>query len=130
MLSLNEYFKNLSKTPFLGDITTKNVLVYEGRLSGIVDVDEMCYGDPLFTIGLTNMALLNMEADTKYIDFWLDEIRASDIQRKAVTFYTLLFCADFMGEQGMKFDNDNNVRVDPDSVKRLSLIFDRLHKQV
>ena len=30
----------------------------------------------------------------------------NDIQRKALTFYTLLYCIDFMGERGEKFNND------------------------
>ena len=35
--------------PFLDDLTTKNVLVDGGRLSGVVDVDVVCFGDPLAT---------------------------------------------------------------------------------
>ncbi len=123
MSLLEEYFVNVPLTAFLGDITTKNVLVHEGQLYGIIDVDEMCYGDSLFVIGLTNMALLAMGADTNYIDYWLDEIKAGEIQRKAVMFYTLLFCVDFMGEQGMKFDNGNTAAINQNSIKRLNSIF-------
>lgn len=119
MNSLREYFVKVEPTPFLDDITTKNVLIHEGKLSGIVDIDEICYGDPLLVIGLTNMALLGMEADTKYIGFWLDEINANEIQRKVVKFYTLLYCLDFMGEQGMQFSNDNVV---PYNQKKVDLL--------
>jgi len=123
---LKEYFMNVKLITFLGDITTKNVLVYKGGLSGIVDVDEICYGDSLAVIGLTNMALLKMEADTNYIDYWLDEMSANETERKSVIFYTLLFCADFMGEQGMRFDNGNNVPVNKNTIELLNTIYIRL----
>ena len=97
--------------------------INNGELSGIVDVDEICYGDPLFVIGLTNMALLSMQADTKYIDYWLDEIGATDEQRRAVMHYTLLFCVDFMGEQGMLFGNDNTILYNEETATFLSSLY-------
>jgi len=126
MYSLQEYFRKVQPIPFLDDISTKNVLIHKGKLSGIVDIDEICYGDPLLVIGLTNMALLAMETDTKYTDFWLDEINANNIQRKAVTFYTLLYCIDFMGEQGMRFGNDSTVSYNQKKVDLLKSIFNKL----
>ena len=43
---------------FLDDATTKNVLVGRGRLVGIVDLDAVCYGDPLYWLALTETAVL------------------------------------------------------------------------
>lgn len=123
---LTVYFMNVKPTAFLNDITTKNVLINDGKLAGIVDIDEMCYGDPLLTVGLTKMALLIAEADTDYIDFWLDEMNATDIERQAVRFYTLLFCFDFMSEQGMRFDNGKEVIRDKIIIDRLSYYFNYL----
>lgn len=117
------YLANVKPVVFLDDISTKNVLIRNGKLVGIVDIDEMGYGDPLAVVGLMNMALLAMDADTKYIDYWLDEIHATAIQRKAVTFYTLLSCIDFMGERGMKFDNGKVVPVDQKEVELFNSIY-------
>ena len=57
MYSLEEYFLQVSPTAFLDDISTKNVRIHEGKFAGIVDVDEICYGDRLLVVALTNMAL-------------------------------------------------------------------------
>ena len=38
---------------FLDDLTTKNVLVENGILQGLIDFDFVCCGDPLFWLGLT-----------------------------------------------------------------------------
>jgi len=123
MSTLEDYFADIVPVAFLDDITTKNVLIHDGKLAGIVDVDEICYGDPLLVIGLTHMALLAMGADTIYIDYWLDEVRANAVQRKTITFYTLLFCIDFMGEQGMRFDNGNVVSVNQEKAALLKTIY-------
>lgn len=44
----------LPPLPFLHDTTTKNVIVTpEGTFSGIVDVDDLCFGDPRYVAALT-----------------------------------------------------------------------------
>ena len=123
---LNEYFANVPPTAFCGDITTKNVLIHNGKLSGIVDVDEICFGDPLFVIGLTNAALMCTESDTTYIDYWLNEISAGEAERKAVTLYTSLFCVDFMGEKGTRFDNGNTVQINKKTIDILNSVYFKL----
>ncbi len=64
------YLLAVQPTPFLDDITTKYVLIHDGALSGIVDTDAVCFGDPLFTLALTTMALLAAGHDTQYTDHW------------------------------------------------------------
>ena len=130
MRGFEDYFAGIKPTPFLDDITTKNVLIHNGKLSGIVDVDYICYGDALKVVGLANMALLATQADTVYIDYWLSEIGADETQRKAVTLYTLLTCIDFMSEQGMQFDNGNSVSVNRERTELLNAVFNKLMKEL
>ncbi len=98
------YLQSVRPVPFLDDTTTKNVIVNQGTLSGIVDTDEVCFGDPLFTLGLTDMALLSLGADTDYVGYWLDAIDASRQQRAIVAVYSLVFCLGFMSELGQVFN--------------------------
>ena len=100
----DNYFAACRPTPFLDDVTLKNVLVHDGRLSGIVDVDQVCFGDPLFTVALTRMSVLSAGLDSRYIGYWLDACGATDQQRRVLDFYTLLFCVDFMSEVGQRFN--------------------------
>jgi hypothetical protein len=58
--SFGRHFAAIAPRPFMDDTTTKNVIVHEGRLAGIVDVDALCFGDPLFTVGLTRASLLEL----------------------------------------------------------------------
>jgi aminoglycoside phosphotransferase (APT) family kinase protein len=93
--------------PFLHDTTTKNVIVdNSGGFSGIVDVDDLCFGDPRYAVALTLASLTSMRAPTAYVDCWM--AAAGFSADRIFHLYALLFIADFMSEQGQVFNG--NVR--------------------
>lgn len=120
------YCMTIQPRPFLDDTTTKNVLVHDGRLSGIVDVDVVCFGDPLWTVALTQMALLSRGHDLDYIAYWRDALDLNDEQRAVLRFYTAVFCLDFMGEVGQVFNKAQAEPVDQQYVQRLITLFKEL----
>ncbi len=122
---MKEYLDAVRPIPYLDDISTKNLLIYEGKVSGIIDIDWIGLGDKLTFVALTKVALLNMDLDTKYIDYLLDEIHPNKPEYKAFVFYCLLYCVDFMGERGMQF-LDKKIPINESIVKRLNDIFDIL----
>ena len=124
------YFSQVKPKCFLDDITTKNVIVHDGKLSGIVDVDFVCFGDNLFTIALTRMSLLNTGFDLDYIDYWCDASDLREEQREVLQFYTALFCVDFMGEIGQAFNKEKPPLVKAEDIQRLGGILDALLHQV
>jgi len=126
MKLFTKYFDKVCPTPFLDDITTKNVLIHNGQLSGIVDIDEICCGDPFLTLGLTHMALLLNGEKTDYIQYWLTAARATQEQKYCELFYALVFCVDFMGEQGMSFANGVQVKLNEKKIAQLESIYHQL----
>jgi len=126
----DSYLASVEPIAFLDDVTTKNVLIQDGRLIGIIDLDWLCFGDSLYFIALTNMALLNSDRDTKYIEYLLEEVKATDYEREIVKLYTLVFCFIFMSEKGMAFNKDTAPAVDPVEISRLNRIFDQLYKEL
>ena len=125
---LQEYLDKVRPTPYLDDISTKNLLICDGKLSGIIDIDWIGMGDMLTFVALTRVALLNMDLDTKYIDYLLDEIHPNAVEYKAFVFYCLVYCVDFMGERGMQF-LDKTIPVNKSIIKRLDDIFDVLMEE-
>lgn len=123
------YLDGVQPVPFLDDTTTKNVLVHEGRLSGIVDVDVVCYGDPLWTLALTRMALLSGEHELTYTAIWQDLLGLTDEQRSILPFYTAVFCVDFMGEMGQLFNQAEPLIADPERVELLNRLYASLSGQ-
>lgn len=119
------YFAKVRPTPFLHDITTKNVIVEGARLSGIVDVDDLCFGDPLFLVGLIRTALLANGHGAFYADAWIEALRPDEEQRTALDVYTALFCLDFLAELGNRFNRSAPALVDSSYVERLQGLLDR-----
>jgi aminoglycoside phosphotransferase (APT) family kinase protein len=124
MAPRSDYLRSVEPVGFLDDTTTKNVIVHEGRIAGIVDTDEVCFGDPMFTVGLTNMALLSLGVAADYIGHWLDAAKATPAQRQIVNAYTLVFCLNFMSEMGQTF----NRQVEYDQARGAHLL--RVFEQV
>jgi fructosamine-3-kinase len=126
LVQYEDYLASIKPIPFLDDLSTKNVLINQGELSGIIDFDWICFGDKIYYVALTNMALISLGYDTKYVDYLMEEMKASEIERKTLTLYTLIFCVDFMAEKGMKF-KDEVVEVRKDEVAKLNKIYEELY---
>ncbi len=105
------------------------MIIHNGNISGIIDLDWMGFGDLLYFVGYNNMALLDMGVDTKYIDYMMQELKLNDFQKQVVLFYTLVFCVDFMSEKGQKFQ-DKEVYVDEKIVNKLNRIYDNIIYQI
>ena len=103
--AIKTYADDVAATPFLHDITTKNVIVHEGQLSGIIDVDDLCFGDPLFLVALIRMAVLAHDLPRSYADLWQDQA-TTPAQRRAVDTYTAIFALLFLGETYQRFNRD------------------------
>jgi hypothetical protein len=128
--AFEKYFAGVQPIPFMDDTTTRNVIVHEGALAGIVDVDSICCGDPLIVPALTRMALLNMGCDTIYPECWLDRMDATSEQRRVFDFYTARCAVDFLSEQGQKYNRDSAPPVDPAEVNKLERILDALLQRI
>jgi len=121
-----DYIARVEPRCFLDDTRTKNVIIANGRLSGIVDVDFVCFGDPLRTLALTQMALLNLGYDRIYTDAWAGRLALSKEQHDALTLYTAIYCVDFMSEIGQRFNQNAAPSAEPAQIRHLSTILDTL----
>ncbi len=107
-------FVDVRPRAFLHDVTTKNVIVHDGVLSGIVDVDSMAFGDPLWTVALTRMSLLAMREPTDYIDAQVDALAngGAVVSEARLNLYTALHGLSFLGELGQAFNRDAPPTID------------------
>lgn len=119
---MKEDFFAIKATPFLWDASERNVLVYEGKISGIVDVDEICFGDPLFVLGLTYSALENDGHDTLYTDYWAEALQLDKKAKLRLEFYRLFYTVVFMRKHSMTTANSQKVIF---NVQRLKNMFDQ-----
>jgi len=111
----------LPPVPFLHDATTKNVIVtQEGSFSGIVDVDDLCFGDPRYVVALTLASLIASGGPTAYVDAWMNS--ANYRKDRIFQLYVALFIVDFMSEHGQEF-NGNVLASSADRRNRLLGVF-------
>ena len=109
--SRRETLDALPATAFLHDTTTRNVIVTPaGSLSGIVDVDDLCFGDPRYTPALTMAVLLAHNGPLAYVEHWMRVAGQRD--NGLFRLYVALFLVDLMSEHGQRF-NDNERRSTP-----------------
>ena len=92
----------LPAVAFLHDTTTKNVIVTpDGAVSGIVDVDDLCFGDPRYAPALTRAALLAWDGPVAYVEAWMRH--ASYRDDRLFRLYVAVFLVDLMSEHGLRF---------------------------
>ncbi len=120
------YLSRIEPIPFLHDTTTKNVIIDAGEPTGIVDVDSICFGDPLFTPALTRMALLAHGHDTAYVNHWERHLSLTPDQRRASLLYTAIHCVAFLSELGQSFNADAAPPVDPTYRRHLRAVLKSL----
>ncbi len=128
--SMNEYIQQVKPTPFLDDTTTKNVIINNGKLSGIVDVDSVCFGDPLLTLALTQMALTELGDDTLYTDYWMKLLNLSADQKKALKMYQGMFALEFASSMGHIFNQETAEAIDHKALNHLTTTFEQLTKEL
>jgi aminoglycoside phosphotransferase (APT) family kinase protein len=106
--SARAYLDQVRPTCFLDDLTTKNVIVEEGALRGVVDFDVVCYGDPLFQVGLTQTAI-GFDLPEKCMTYVEHLCTAADLkpdQRRMVDLYAALCGVDFLSRKAAGAERD------------------------
>ena len=108
------YFDRVRPYTYFGDLSSKNVMIHEGRFAGLVDLDSLAQGDPLEAIGRIKASWYGTNYGQVYTEAILDSLRLSSEQRKLVTMYALLNRIFWTLENGIKFNQNSSATVDRD----------------
>ena len=119
---MRDAIDRVSPTPFLHDTTTRNVIVtVQGGFSGIVDVDDLCFGDPRYPAALTMAVLMAQGGPVAYVKAWL--LYAEQKDDPVFWLYVSAFLLDLMPEHGQTF-NGNERPSTPGARRSLRLAFE------
>jgi hypothetical protein len=116
---LKNDFNTIYAKPFLWDASERNVIVNNGTISGIVDVDEICFGDPLLVIGLTYTALEIDGHDTLYCDYWAKMLKMDNNAKTRLAFYRMFYAIGFMCKHSMISSNKQQIIFDTQRLKNM-----------
>jgi aminoglycoside phosphotransferase len=107
LAAMREEIDAIAATPFLHDTTTKNVIVAaNGEFSGIVDVDDLCFGDARYPAALTSAVWTSQfGGKPEYVSAWMDKANMRD--DRVFGLYIALFLLELMSEHGHLFNGNN-----------------------
>jgi hypothetical protein len=118
--------------PFMWDTSERNVIIHNDQISAIVDVDDMCFGDPLFVLGLTYVALEALGFDSTYCDTWAALLNLDQKAQLRLDFYRLFYTTWFMRHYAdVVSDNGTPYNMNADILNKLfAESIDRINSQL
>lgn len=120
------YFSSITPTPFLYDLNVRNVIIHHGKMSGIVDVDDVSIGDPLLAIGRGKTLLLWANRRLDLVTHWIDYLQLDSQQQHAINIYALLYCIRSMSVLGTTLNGNPNIQTDVSKASDLIKVTDQL----
>lgn len=121
-----DYFNSVRPITYFGDICAKNVMVHEGRFSGLVDLDSLAQGDPLEAIGRIKASWHGTRHGDIYSGAVMDALRLTPKHRELVTMYALLNRAFWTCENGIQFNQNTTATVDREREANDKKVVDQL----
>ena len=118
--------RTIEAKPFLWDASERNVIIQNGEIKGIVDVDEICFGDHLLVLGLTSVGLRSEGYDDLYVQYWAQNLLLNTNEKKRLALYQMFYCLAFMSKHATTSANKGGVIF---NVERLSKIFEESLKE-
>lgn len=121
------YYDTVKPVTYYGDISSKNVMIYQGAFSGLVDLDGLTQGDPLEAIGRIKLSWYGTRHGDVYAEAIMDELTLNKEQRDIVTMYALLNQISWACENGIQFNlntqskvNKEKALLDKEIIKKLA----------
>lgn len=124
------YFDTISPTVYLGDIAENNVMVENGRFSGLVDLDCLSQGDPLEAVGRIKAAWHGTRHGDIYATALMDALDSSSDDHRIVTMYALLNRCFTTLANGIAFKGSVSKGVDHDRVTKEKAQIARLYAEL
>jgi aminoglycoside phosphotransferase (APT) family kinase protein len=121
-----EDFHTIEPVAFLYDLSVRNVIIFNGNVTGIIDVDDVWYGDPLLAIGRGKTILLAMRQDTDFINHWCAYLELTAQEMRMVELYSLLYCLRFMGTIGTKLNGNASIQTNPENARLFESLADNI----
>jgi len=111
------YFDSVKSMTYIGDISAKNVMIYDGEFNGLVDLDGLTQGDFLEAIGRIKLSWYGTHHGNVYTNAVMDNLSLSGKERKLVVMYALLNQLSWTCENGIQFNQNTSSVVNREKEK-------------
>ena len=100
------YFQSVKPKLYFDDMNSKNVMIYNGRFNGLVDLDFLTKGDYLEGIGGIIAALHGSEMGEYYIKQIFEQQQLNGFQQKVAKVYAIFHLTLWTSEEGIRFNSN------------------------
>lgn len=122
----NDYFSKVSSQFYYDDMSSKNVMVSNGKFTGLVDLDGVAYGDFLESIGRIKASWYGTRYGNIYTQAVIDNLHLTKEQEAMITIYALLNRIYWLSEVGIQFNQNTSNVVDQKKVESANFVIDGL----
>lgn len=112
-----DYFASAPSQFYFDDMSSKNVMVSDGKFTGLVDLDGVAYGDPLEGIGRIKASWYGTHYGDHYANAVMDALDLDEERKKIVCMWALLNRISWQSEIGVQFNQNTSPEIDPKRVE-------------
>jgi aminoglycoside phosphotransferase (APT) family kinase protein len=111
-----DYFLQVTPKLYYDDICSKNVMIYNGKFNGLVDLDSLMKGDYLEAVGRIMASWYGDKHGEIYIDEIMKLQKLTEKQLKIVKMYAVLNLIYWTSEEGVQFNSNSSTIINWDKV--------------
>lgn len=113
-----EYFLHLKPRLYYDDMSSKNVMIHNGKFAGLVDLDFLRKGDYIEVLGATKAVWHGVELGQIYLDEIIRLQALNESQQKLVNLYAIIHLMMWTSEAGRKFNDNTSGLINWENVER------------
>lgn len=113
-----EYFLNVRPQLYFDDMNSKNVMIYNGKFNGLVDLDFMMKGDYLEGIGGIVAAWFGTNLGNTFIHELFKFQALNEIQIKIAKAYGVFHLLLWTSEEGIRFNSNSTGKINWSNVEK------------
>ena len=107
LATYENYFQSIKPKLYYDDMSSKNVMIHNGKFNGLVDLDFLMKGDYLQGIGGIIADWYGSELGEIYINEILKQQKLDEFQQKVVKVYAIIHLIGWTSEEGIKFNSNS-----------------------
>lgn len=116
--SYKNYFLSVKSKLYYDDICSKNVMIHNGRFTGLVDLDFLIKGDYLEAIGRMIASWHGEVAGERYIEEIIKLQTLDEFQKKIIRVYAIMNLMLWTSEEGIRFNGNSTGEVNWENVAK------------
>jgi hypothetical protein len=125
-----DYFHSVRPKLYYDDMSSKNVMIYDGKFNGLVDLDFLMKGDYLQGIGGIIADWYGSERGEFYINEILKHQKLDEFQQKVVKVYAIFHLIGWTSEEGIRFNGNSSGEINWSNVEKKRKKIMNLYKTI